>query len=97
MSEDIEALRTEVAELRDALLKLLPLALVIGAASKDSSTGIRELYQALQQAQQQAYSGTFWEVANRMLYGLCERAAHDFPQDEEIQRMAADLRRSRSH
>lgn len=91
MHDDIDALRTEVAELRDALVKLLPLAFTIATASQDAAEATRDLYRTLKSAAPRQYSETFWDVAAPLLRAVAQRAAHDNPQDAELQAFLAGL------
>jgi len=93
LSKRVEQLEAEQHTLTEALKLLLPMALAIPACTSDSAAAIKELSQALKNAEHVApRSETFWYLASAMALAMSSRAVTQHPDDQEVVEIFQGLR-----
>ena len=85
MQAEVEQLRTEVAELREAMRLLLALTTTALATTHDSAAATKALANGLRDAERFRPRGdAFWEAATGVLKMLSSKAVQQHPADREL-------------
>lgn len=101
MNTEINDLKKRIEQLEqthEALKTLLPMAIAIPAATRDSGQAIKELKVGLAAAEEmKPRSEAFWDLASAMAMLLSSKAQHQHPDDPEVQRIYQGFRARRQH
>lgn len=93
LSRQVEQLGAQQLALIEALKFLLPLAITIPATTSDSAQAVKQLKQALAQAEaSEPRSEDFWYLAGAMSLMLSSRALNQHPNDSEVAAIFQGLR-----
>lgn len=83
--DEIDSLRTEVAELREATRVLLTITTSVLATSRNSAEAAKALAQQLKAAEEaKPRSDTFWDGATSVLRMLSSVALRQHPNDAQL-------------
>ena len=95
MEKEIQELRNEVLELREAMRLLTAITTSVVATSADSAEATKALREALRDAEQlRPRSNTFWEFAAGTLRMLSSAALRRHPDDPELQEIHDGVRQA---
>lgn len=93
LAERVEKIEAQQHAQLEALKLLLPMAIAIPSTSVDSATALKELSQALKNAEKmQPRSEDFWYLASAMALALSSRAVNQHPNDPEVVAIYQGLR-----
>lgn len=93
LAKQVESLERAQATQLEALKLLLPMAIAIPSTSANSAVALKELSQALQNAEKmQPRSEDFWYLASAMALALSSRAVSQHPNDPEVLAIYQGLR-----
>ena len=96
MKDDIEQLRTELAELRESTRLMLAMVTTATATSANSAVAAKTIAAMLQDAEAtKPRSDTFWEAATGVLKMLTGVAVRQFPDDADLLELHHGVRPNR--
>lgn len=93
MSSDVDALATEVAELREAVRLLIAVTTTVVATTPNAAEATKALAAAMSDAEaSKPRSDTFWEIGAGVLKMLSSKALAAHPEDAELQSIHRGVR-----
>ena len=96
MNDEIDQLRTELAELRESTRLMMAMLTTATAISPDSATAAKTIAAMLRDAEAaEPRSDTFWEAATGVLKMLTSAALRQHPADDELRDLHHGVRPKR--